>query len=658
MAATTALWLLAATAVLLFNTLPAAAGPTSCPGGGAIDGWELAASNICFGAGGEDFGKNHFAKFKLNRPAVAIKLAYRKGGVNCNAADRQQNSKWGCDAFATAALSTFIAKDTTGGTPVTEGNKPTEADIVAPPFTRRAKNNMAWYAPYDSNWADSDELTFTDGSVWQNGNLAEGTVHSQEPFAPGAYGVWYGEDLLTTSTGDNAGQTCVDVYALAASGLQLGCLSASIMQTIEARAIEGEIDPVTLAAQDSSAHFTCTGAVQQWTVPADGSYNVWMSGGGGGFGSNKHDGYNGGAAGFTWATLKLAKGAILFIHVGCAGASAPVCVSHANEAAKFCGGVTVKCVPVGSSDCTLLDEAYSGEGGSGVGQTETCTGGVGGGGGGGSGILQGESLLLVAGGAGGHAGGWDTTRASEENPFGGLGGGAAGQDGGAGRRQDGGGTPTTCAGGGKGGTQAAPGEALNPRSAGKDHSGGDAYVAQETYILPGTNNPRGGWGFGPGGNGHDLCTGDEHMGGGGGGGGGYFGGGGGSSLCDLGTGGGGGSGYVNTRAAALIGGGTQAGRGVSETIPGYVLISRAATADCSDPFAPPPPSASSGLSNLAVVVLLVLVVGFAVVLIKKGYAKTPAAGVGDEALVIGKEEPGMAYAGDITLDPGSTPVDA
>ena len=200
MAATTALWLLAATAVLLFNTLPAAAGPTSCPGGGAIDGWELAASNICFGAGGEDFGKNHFAKFKLNRPAVAIKLAYRKGGVNCNAADRQQNSKWGCDAFATAALSTFIAKDTTGGTPVTEGNKPTEADIVAPPFTRRAKNNMAWYAPYDSNWADSDELTFTDGSVWQNGNLAEGTVHSQEPFAPGAYGVWYGEDLLTAST--------------------------------------------------------------------------------------------------------------------------------------------------------------------------------------------------------------------------------------------------------------------------------------------------------------------------------------------------------------------------------------------------------------------------------------------------------------------------
>ena len=58
--------------------------------------------------------------------------------------------RWGCDAFATAALSTFIAKDTTGGAAVTEANKPTEADIVAPPNSRRAKNNMAWCASADA----------------------------------------------------------------------------------------------------------------------------------------------------------------------------------------------------------------------------------------------------------------------------------------------------------------------------------------------------------------------------------------------------------------------------------------------------------------------------------------------------------------------------
>ena len=119
---------------------------------------------------------------------------------------------------------------------------------------------------------------------------------------------------------DNHGRTCIEIYTLAVSTASTECLTADpeAMQQIEAHSIKGEVDPVTLANHADSVHFTCTGQVQTWTVPSGGTYNVWLSGGGGGFGSVKHDPNEGGAAGFTWGVLDLSSGDQLNIYVGCA----------------------------------------------------------------------------------------------------------------------------------------------------------------------------------------------------------------------------------------------------------------------------------------------------------------------------------------------------
>ena len=93
-------------------------------------------------------------------------------------------------------------------------------------------------------------------------------------------------------------------------------------------------------------------------------YNIWLSGGGGGFGSNSHDPNIGGSAGFTWGALDLKYGEQLSMYVGCGGAS----------------------------------------GDRGDGRSE------GGGGGGASAVIKDGKELLVAGGSGAQSGGWDPNR--------------------------------------------------------------------------------------------------------------------------------------------------------------------------------------------------------------------------------------------------------
>lgn len=134
------------------------------------------------------------------------------------------------------------------------------------------------------------------------------------------------------------------------------------------------------------------GGKQTYVVPGGvGAVNIWMSGGGGGLGSQAHPQSTGGAAGFTWATFKVspewtnaATGQIeLFVSVGCAGRSA---------------GVGVQ--------------------------------GVGGGGGGASAVMdRAGNVLMVSGGAGGQAGAWDSQRQADgelASTHGGHGGGLVG----------------------------------------------------------------------------------------------------------------------------------------------------------------------------------------------------------------------------------------
>ena len=135
---------------------------------------------------------------------------------------------------------------------------------------------------------------------------------------------------------------------------------------------------------------------QTYIVPPNQqAVNIWMSGGGGGLGSQAHPAGTGGAAGFTWATFKVqpewtnpATGQVeLHVWVGCTGSSA---------------GVGVQ--------------------------------GVGGGGGGASAVLDlSGNVLVVAGGAGGQSGAWDASRQADgeiASTHGGHGGGPVGGDGG------------------------------------------------------------------------------------------------------------------------------------------------------------------------------------------------------------------------------------
>ena len=217
-----------------------------CRNSGASFGrWELAASNRCFGAGGSDLGDDNPADFNLPEAAAAIKLVYLRGGVSCNFASRGVHSKWGCDPGTDAHMGTFVVKKPRGGTPAVG-----PADVVAPPASRIDHDNL-WWRPYDSNWAESDELTFADSAIWANG--ATGWVgneqHNQQPFAAGDFQIWYGEDIHDGSQQDNHGATCVDIYYLAVSTSQSECLSKDpqTMKKIEAHSIRGEVDPVTLA---------------------------------------------------------------------------------------------------------------------------------------------------------------------------------------------------------------------------------------------------------------------------------------------------------------------------------------------------------------------------------------------------------------------------
>ena len=146
-----------------------------CRNSGASFGrWELAASNRCFGAGGSDLGDDHPADFNLPEAAAAIKLVYLRGGVSCNFASRDVHSKWGCDPGTDAHMGTFIVKKPRGGTPAVG-----PADVVAPPASRIDHDNL-WWRPYDSNWAESDELTFADSAICAPNLLPSGRARSSQ----------------------------------------------------------------------------------------------------------------------------------------------------------------------------------------------------------------------------------------------------------------------------------------------------------------------------------------------------------------------------------------------------------------------------------------------------------------------------------------------
>lgn len=228
--------------------------------------------------------------------------------------------------------------------------------------------------------------------------------------------------------------------------------------------------------------FSCTGALQSWTVPAGVTsilVKLWGAGGGGGNTGGWVHGSRGGGGGHTLGIVPCTPGQIFYIVVGQGGQT------------NYAGGTTTN-YGGGGGFQTNSDNRYSGGGGGYTGFFNTNT------------ISQANAILIAGGGGGG-----GTSRFFQGN-WGGGGGGVTGQNGASsfdGRYTSGGG----------GGTQSAGG------AAGLTQSG----TVTAGSALTGGYGPNGGYGGGGGGG---------YFGGGGGG---YY-------ESNSMSGAGGGSGYVNT----------------------------------------------------------------------------------------------------------------
>ena len=163
-------------------------------------------NQICFGAGGDDLGDDNYAEFQLPVDAHAIKLVYQSGGVSCNYAGRGFYSRWGCDEDVDSSMGTFITTNA-------KGSASTMMDIVAPSREHINHENL-WYDPFDDNWPQANELTFTAGA--QTGPTASFGGQRGGSYPAGGYLIWFGEDLGDRSQHDNGGATCLKVYYLAA----------------------------------------------------------------------------------------------------------------------------------------------------------------------------------------------------------------------------------------------------------------------------------------------------------------------------------------------------------------------------------------------------------------------------------------------------------
>ncbi|MDR2835683.1 MAG: hypothetical protein LBV69_05720, partial [Bacteroidales bacterium] len=162
---------------------------------------------------------------------------------------------------------------------------------------------------------------------------------------------------------------------------------------------------VASAGAGLPVNFPYTGAVQQFTVPATGTYKLEVWGAQGGDGTSEN--YNasstyGGRGGYSNGEINLVQGEILYIYVGGAGTSVPV------------GSASSEILPGGYNGGGYRSLSTSGEyGSSGGGATHVATM---------SGLLSTlssnqSSVLIVAGGGGGHG---------EDNEQGGAGGGTNG----------------------------------------------------------------------------------------------------------------------------------------------------------------------------------------------------------------------------------------
>ena len=142
---------------------------------------------VCFEAKGNRFGRFYVPRGRL----AAIKLVHLYGYVSCHVHGPSFWSYWGCGDNPSMGLNTQV------NAVITDSDN----HILLPPIQFQKISNLKWYKVPGYN-SLSPELVlpfFT----------SPRRVHRKQELR-----VWYGENLVNLSEGDNGGTVCADVYAL------------------------------------------------------------------------------------------------------------------------------------------------------------------------------------------------------------------------------------------------------------------------------------------------------------------------------------------------------------------------------------------------------------------------------------------------------------
>ena len=153
----------------------------------STDRWEKQnTSPVCFGAKDNQYGR--FYVTGSYRKLAAVKLVHLYGYVSCYTRYVSHWSYWGCGSYR-GALGKINVVITTSGN-----------HVLLPPRQFIARAGSKWFqVPGYNSLSPELVLSF----------FSPSRVNRRQELR-----VWYGEDLMNTSEGDNGGTACVDVYAI------------------------------------------------------------------------------------------------------------------------------------------------------------------------------------------------------------------------------------------------------------------------------------------------------------------------------------------------------------------------------------------------------------------------------------------------------------
>lgn len=136
--------------------------------------WKIQQRNVCF-----ETRDNKYGTFTIKNNGLlnSIKLVHKSGSVSCRTGSGESN--WGC---GTNHISTVVTNARNG--------------ILFPDYLSKS----GWFS--DPNFTSmSKSLILEDPSIYTH------VIKGQE------MRLWYGEDILGKTEGDNRGKVCADVYA-------------------------------------------------------------------------------------------------------------------------------------------------------------------------------------------------------------------------------------------------------------------------------------------------------------------------------------------------------------------------------------------------------------------------------------------------------------